>query len=372
MPVINKEKGIFTFLGYIIFSVNILSILLLFMGYLSWHVSPQKMIVFAYAGFAFPVVLAINIVFVFFWLIFRKWKYMLITIGALLLCSKPVTAYFPLNIKKKEIPEGCIKFLSYNVMCFGWHNDRNNPNEENDIIEYIRNSGADIVCLQEHMSIYNHKKSSSKNIQKRLEHYPYYSEIQQRPELGHFYGVACFSKYPIIEAVELPYKSENGSALFKLNINGKIISIINNHLESNGLAEKDRKLYRDFFEERGKVKIDDIAHNMKSKLGTAFRVRAPQAEVIDSCIRSQNTDGIIVCGDFNDTPVSYAYHKIKGDLIDAYAENEFGPRITYHENNFLFRIDFIMHSKNIKSYNCTIDKVKYSDHYPIWSYLKID
>jgi endonuclease/exonuclease/phosphatase family metal-dependent hydrolase len=143
-------------------------------------------------------------------------------------------------------------------------------------------------------------------------------------------------------------------------------------LESNGLESKDRALYQDFLKNTQKSKFGDITQNMRSHLGKAFRERAVQAKVIAEQVKKQQTDGIILCGDFNDTPLSYAYHTIKGDLSDAYAENEFGAGITYHEDLFLFRIDFIMHSKNIQSYNCTIDKVAYSDHYPVWSYLTVN
>ncbi|GAB6012888.1 endonuclease/exonuclease/phosphatase family protein [Viscerimonas tarda] len=372
MPVTSKIN-IARFSGYIVFAANVVAMLFLFMACLSWYVSPEKMIVFAYAGLAFPFILAINVAFVVFWLICRKWRFLLVAVAALLLCIKPVTTYFPLNVGKKEFPEGSIKFLSYNVMAFKWHEDLNKPNEDNQVIEYIRNSGADIVCIQEYVALKNLSKANMKNIHKRLKNYPYYSVVNLRPEeKAYTYGVACFSKYPIISSKDIPYESDNGSALFKLNINGKIIAVVNNHLESNGLTEEDRELYNKFLKETSSVKIDDIANNIRQRLGHAFRKRASQAETLEACIKEQDADGMIVCGDFNDTPISYAYHKLKGDLIDSYVENEFGPRITYHENHFWFKIDFILHSSNIKSYNCTIDKVKYSDHYPVWAYLKIE
>ena len=62
---------------------------------------------------------------------------------------------------------------------------------------------------------------------------------------------------------------------------------------------------------------------------------------------------------------------MKGNLKDAYVANGFGPGITYHEDLFLYRIDYILHSKNIKSYRTTVGKVNYSDHYPVYSYLNL-
>ena len=36
----------------------------------------------------------------------------------------------------------------------------------------------------------------------------------------------------------------------------------------------------------------------------------------------------MICGDFNDTPYSYAYLTAKGDLCDAYRDGGFGPMKT--------------------------------------------
>ena len=49
-----------------------------------------------------------------------------------------------------------------------------------------------------------------------------------------------------------------------------------------------------------------------------------------------------------------------------------GMGITYNQNFFWFRIDNILHSPNMTSMNCSVDKVAYSDHYPLWCYLKLE
>ena len=55
----------------------------------------------------------------------------------------------------------------------------------------------------------------------------------------------------------------------------------------------------------------------------------------------------------------------------AYAASGRGVGVTYNENFFWFRIDNILHSANMKPINCTVDKVRYSDHYPLWCYLQL-
>ena len=88
-------------------------------------------------------------------------------------------------------------------------------------------------------------------------------------------------------------------------------------------------------------------------------------------IKKIDTDYVLVCGDFNDTPISYAHRTIQGPLKDAYAASGRGVGVTYNENFFWFRIDNILHSANMKPINCTVDKVRYSDHYPLWCYLQL-
>lgn len=75
---------------------------------------------------------------------------------------------------------------------------------------------------------------------------------------------------------------------------------------------------------------------------------------------------LIICGDFNDTPVSYCYQQIRGALSDSWEEAGWGPGITYNRNKFWFRIDHIFHSKHFKTIDIKVlDEYSYSDHYPV-------
>ncbi|MGH2645903.1 MAG: endonuclease/exonuclease/phosphatase family protein, partial [Chitinophagaceae bacterium] len=75
----------------------------------------------------------------------------------------------------------------------------------------------------------------------------------------------------------------------------------------------------------------------------------------------------ILCGDFNDTPNSYAYFKISKNLQDAFLKKGFGLGRTYSTIAPTLRIDYILASPSfsVQSYHC-IKKVL-SDHYPVIS-----
>lgn len=353
----------------IVFAITVLSILLLFLSFPAWYVSPFRTPFFSFVGLAFPVILATNVVCLIFWLVAKK-KKISIAIGiALILCFKPITIFFPLNFGTKNVPEKSMKVLSYNVMGFILEAKKNSAHP---LLEYIASVDADIVCLQEYMISKTGKSLLTQDdVDKILSKYPYKSvtglEYSGR---YHTYGLAIFSKYPITSTREFTFKSSyNGSAVYSLDVEGETYLVVNNHLESNKISSSDKGLYENFLVQRDSRSFTEVTTNIRKRLGRGYIKRAKQVQTITDYINRQSYDKIIVCGDFNDTPISYAYKKMKGNCVDAYATTGFGPGITYYEDFFLFRIDYIMHSKNLKAHKTVVDRVKYSDHYPVLTYL---
>lgn len=377
----NKIKKIkfFPILSTIIWYTNIVALILLLSSLLVPYISPEKTTLPAFIGLGFPIILVINICYLVLWIIFQKWKLALISFIVICLCGKPISTYFTFSISSKEVPADAIKILSYNVAAFNWKLSENDL-KENECLKFIKDSGADIVCMQEYLVLKTNKTKSLKvdpTIKKILKDYPYYKIVNPTESQSNYvYGLACFSKYPIVESKELSVGSKNnGITLYRINVNGKIISLLNNHLESNKITSEDKALYRKFFkqEESTLAIFDDVAHNIQSRLGVAYKKRSKQADLVAEQIKleEKETDGIVVCGDFNDTPISYTYQTVRGNLKDAFLETGKGVGVTYNKNKFLFRIDFILHSDNIKSYNFTVGKTKASDHYPVWTHLEM-
>jgi endonuclease/exonuclease/phosphatase (EEP) superfamily protein YafD len=79
---------------------------------------------------------------------------------------------------------------------------------------------------------------------------------------------------------------------------------------------------------------------------------------------------VIVAGDFNDTPVSYSYRKIRKGLNDSFVESGYGAGFTYHGNYPPNRIDYILYGNDLVSTNFSILRVRYSDHYPIIAWFR--
>jgi endonuclease/exonuclease/phosphatase family metal-dependent hydrolase len=107
-----------------------------------------------------------------------------------------------------------------------------------------------------------------------------------------------------------------------------------------------------------------------SRLKIAFTKRASQAESVAASIRNSNHP-VVLCGDFNDTPSSYSYKTISENLCDAFRESGSGLGTTYAGPFPAFRIDFILHSPQIKSFEYTTISQKLSDHFPISCILNL-
>ena len=355
-------------------SLNIILVLLIIASAFSDYISPEKQILFAYLGLAFPLLLFANICFLAYWLLTKKWILVFILIATLIICWKPLSVFCPLHLKQIQPQEDIIKVLSYNVMSFAYieHTEKS-PNK---IIRYIAESDADIVCLQEYMVSSRNNLMSSADIAEALPMYPYIAEIifSSQENNRYKYGLAVLSKFPIMNSRRIAFTSVyNGSSIHEINIRGKKVVVVNNHLESFKLTAEDRSKYSDIITHANLESFDDLRGSIQQKLGQAFRTRAKQAEIIAGEIQKANGYYTIVCGDFNDTPISYAHRTIQGPLEDAYAESGFGMGISYNQNFFLFRIDHILHSSSMDAYNCHVDtRVKLSDHYPIYCYLKLN
>lgn len=343
---------------------NVIVILLFIAAAYSDRIEPSAGIVFSYLGLGFGVIAFLNLCFFIYWIILRRWVMVMVVAASFGLCWGAVSTYFPLHCSKQQPPEGALKILTYNVMGFAYKNHtEKSPNE---IVEYIANSGADIVCLQEYMVYPSEKQLTSQKLFKALKMYPYHKVMDK--------SLAVFSKYPITQSRQINYKSAaNGSAIHQIEVKGKKLILINNHLESLKLTSEDKTKYKVFIKSLGSDQFDGLKGTFQQKLGPAFRLREKQADTIAMEVKDAGDHYILVCGDFNDTPVSYAHAKVAERLVDSFAESGCGLGVSYNQNLFFFRIDHILHSPNMKAYNCTVDrKIKASDHYPVWCYVTLE
>lgn len=360
-------KRIVHLIQALILVVNILFIIAFIFTAYSPSFHPEKYPILSCAGLAFPLFLLINFSFMLFWL-FIKIKYALLPLIGFLICFPQVKTYLPIHFRSQGPPEQHLKILSYNVMGF----DRSfKENGENPILNYLKDSEADIICLQEYATSGNPKKLTQEDISKALQMYPFFKKNPVGSSNSGNY-VACFSKFPILSNEQIESKSHyNGSVKYEIAINQDTLTLINSHLESNKLTKADKVIYEEILATPSET--DQVKEGMKhliKKLSEASSIRASQIDTLAKVIAETKHYPLIHCGDFNDSPISYALSTIRKQLNDAFAQSGHGLGISYNQNKFYFRIDHILISKDLKSYQCTVDKsIDFSDHYPIWCYV---
>ena len=360
------------FLQTIVLWSNIIAAALFILSAYSDRFSPEKHMLITYMGLAFPLFLLAVLCFLTYNMLTNNWKFAPVSILALALCWTPIQNYCPFNASQTVPKEDVIKLLTYNVMNFNFQD--HTPQAPNPILKYIAESDADIVCLQEYWAHKQSKFLNTPKIHKALSMYPYRSIIDLHKTPNIYKGIAIFSKFPLSNAKRIKYESKyNGSMSCIITVKDKKILLINNHLESFKLTRTDKSTYSTLMkgEEMDKKVLGGIYGTFVKKLAPAYRLRAKQAEEVRRIVQEAKSNYVVVCGDFNDTPISYTHKTMQGTLRDAFVESGKGFGISFNENFFWFRLDNILHSESIESFNCTVERFAGSDHYPMWSHLRL-
>lgn len=354
-------------------ATNIVAVILLLLNLLGSILSPNLFVYPAYLTLISPIIIGINIAFVLFWMLARKWLF-LISLSVLFLAAAQIKDNFPVHLGRVEQVSGSfpIHILTYNTRMSG-KLIKPTKKKPNVVMQYVLDSNADIVCLQEFMVSSKNEYITHEDMLRIFKKYPY-KHIEYKVKLNtKRMGIATLSKFPIVNRQRIEYPSfANISIYSDIKINGQTIRLINNHLESNRITENDKAMpirLKDNFDAEN---LTDITLHFSRKLGVAYRLRAQQANAVAKAI-AESPYKVIVCGDFNDVPTSYAYTTVKGDLKDAFAETSTGFGWTYYQRFYGFRIDYILYdSKAFTPLNYKMDKVHYSDHYPVWCEMDIE
>ena len=259
------------------------------------------------------------------------------------------------------------KLISYNVCQYGGNYKYEFGFET--VYKYLKEQDADIVCLQEDVDSWRRFV-----FQWYEKIYPYNDTtiFSKRPTSMN--GVGIHSKFPILKKERIPYESAgNGSVAYYLKIEDDTVIVINNHLEGTHLSTEDRSKYTQII--KGKMEKDTArieTYHLLEKLGKNAAKRAPEAEAVHEYIEAHRQYPLIVCGDFNDNPISYSRRTIAQGLTDCFKETGRGIGLSYNQKGFFVRIDHLFCSEHFEPYNCEIDdEMDASDHYPMICRLKM-
>ena len=226
-----------------------------------------------------------------------------------------------------------------------------------DILLHAREEEVDIICFQEFNGI-----RGMPGLDSLFGAYP----SRSKPDRGD--GkllLAVFSKYPITDWQIIPFENSCNDGLWcDLSIDGRPVRIVNVHMQTTSITQS-RALIEGIKEN---YVIGDLhgVNQLQNTIQSNFVKRAEQARQVHAIVQSTRSP-LILCGDFNDTPVSYTYQTIRGDLLkDGFKSCGNGYGYTFHGFFDLLRIDFILYSQGIHPVSYYSLPQEWSDHNPVF------
>lgn len=288
-------------------------------------------------GLVAPIIYAMQAALTLYWIV--RWRpfiavmmvfVSLLGVFQLSLFYKPELrrVYSEPNLKPRY-DKKALKVMSYNVRSFI---DDNRERQLDSIVKIIKAVNPDILCLQE-MGF----SDIADSLLEPLKPMPHsLSRVNLSP--------AIYSRYPIIRVSRMDTLKNFVWAdivIKKDKNNEDTIRVFNNHLHSTAIRRDDSN----YIENHEYLEGDSLGkvHSMVKRLTENNRVRAEQADTLAALVAASPYP-VIVCGDFNDTPVSYTYRTVARKLNDPYRKVGRGYSHTYRGFFDMLRIDYIFYS----------------------------
>ena len=356
--------------------VNIITALLFLLGCYGYLLDPQYYWPIGFLTLSSFYFLLILVGFIFFWLFIKPLR-TLISVIAILLSFKPVSniiaTHFSNTFSKVKSADA-LRVMNWNVAQFNVMDLKKKPGIKDRMLATINEYKPDILCLQEMVAedsaVNDHghideflKQLGFKN------HFYAYNRKEDFWGYAHF-GIIIFSKYPIINKQTVSFYPHDYNSIFQYAdiVKGKdTIRIFNIHMQSLRFSKSNLK-YIDKPTVEDENRAIKESKNIIAKFKTGFLKRKIQAERIRKEI-DKSPYPVIVTGDFNDVPNSYAYHTIGENLNDVFVEKGSGLGRTFSGISPVLRIDNIFADKKMKVVQFNLVKKKLSDHFPIMADL---
>ncbi len=333
------------------------------MVYLVPYVAPARMWLFPVMALAVPALYVLAAVLACYWIV--RWR--LVRAGLLLLLLAVGLFKVPLFWKpqfgrvygEQKYGRSAVKILSYNVRSFY---DVEGGSSVDQVAALIDSLAPDIICLQE----FN----------------PRLAELSDRfAAVSEKYHAARFglpadkrspqmilSKYRIVRSGVLLLPES--SVWADLAVGDDTVRVFNNHLRSTSIKAADND-YITGHEFIGDTARETKFRSIAGRLRYNGVLRAAQVDSIAGTMRGMPQRRKIVCGDFNDTPMSYVYRKMARGMNDAFAECGEGYSYTYRGFFDMLRIDYVLASPDLQMLSYEVPHFGCSDHYPVAVRFKI-
>ena len=317
---------------------------------------------FAVVGLGFPFCVAAVVACVVLCLLFKP-RLALIGVVGLVACLGSLRDYVPINLSSPP-PKGALKVMSYNTM--NWNAWRKTVDEKNyETVQYICSERPDIACLQEAQF---RDDDDRHNITRAFKRRGYHLASQ----VVGSNRVAVVAQWPIVKQEVITHGRSNGAvAFYLLPKRNDTLIVVSVHLESMRLSQSERDGYHTLVKKPEELEAVHGKLSLVRKVAIGSVERSLQADTLAAFVDRHAQQKMILMGDFNDTPISYAHHQMCSRLTDCYRATANGIGRSFNRDAIYVRIDNMFCSSHFKPFAVKVDpSVPFSDHYPIIGWLK--
>lgn len=320
---------------------NLLAAFLLLISFVLPYLPPKTFPTLSLLSLIVSLLIIVNLIFAIYWAVQLRRRFFVSFIVL-------VISYFYFNVFYEVSSEGdasqynsTLNVLSYNVRLFNAYEENPKADASQIISEIFFEEDPDVICVQEY---YKPNK-----IDFSAYPYQYIHFKSEKAKLGH----AIFSKYPLINTGAFNFEDTYNNTLYADVVKGNdTIRIYSLHLQSLGIIPR-----VSFLQESDNEKL-------RKRVSSAFEKQQKQVEAILEHKR-KITNPVLICGDFNNTPFSYSYRKLKEGMQDAFRERGNGLGTTFKFESYPMRIDYIFASEELDILSFDTMKKTFSDHYAV-------
>ena len=366
------------FTKHFFITVNIIAAILFLLGCYGYLLNPKYFWPVGLLTLVTFYFLLLLVAFIFFWFIIKP-RRALISVVALLLAYKPLSNIVPFKLShtfNKEKQANALRVMSWNVAQFNVMEDKQHPDVKSRMIDIINQNQPDIACFQEMVAedstVTDHGHVDEFLQKLNFKNYFYSYNIKEDFWGYAHFGIIIFSKYPIINKHTVStYPNDYNSIFQYVDIvkEADTIRVFNVHLQSLRFSKESLKyIDKPTVEDEGAALKE--SKNIIIKFKTGFLKRQLQADKIRSEI-DKSPYPVIITGDFNGVPNSYAYNTIGKGLNNAFTKKGSGLGRTFSGISPVLRIDNIFADEKMEVLQYQLIKKKLSDHFPIIADVQI-
>ena len=329
------------FFNTIVYLANLIMAFLLLLSFVIPYLPPSRFPTIALLSLLVPILIIFNILFAIYWA-FQLRRRFFISAVVVLLTYFYFNAFYKFSSENDSIDyKNTLTVMSYNVRLFNKYEKKSFGDVSKTMKAYFETENPDVICIQEY---YVPNKIDFSEYPYRYEHFK-----TRNTKLGN----AIFSKYPLINKGAFDFKNTGNNTIYADIVKGKdTLRVYGVHLQSIGILPEVAFLQ------------DSDNRRLRRKFVQAFEKQQFQIDAIQSH-KQKTINPVIICGDFNNTPFSYSYRKMKGTMKDAFRERGNGLGTTFLFDKFPLRIDYIFASEELEVISFKTLKNTFSDHYAI-------